>query len=299
MKTILLSICIPTYNRSKTLENTLNSLFSNPEFDSNKIEVIVSDNCSTDDTAQVVAKYPLVKYYCNKENVKDLNFAIALGYASGKYIKLFNDTLSFKPNAINLILNRIQENLNTGKNIFFYQNMFLNKNRKKEVNSAIKYLKEVSFLSTWIANFGIWKVDFEKIADKNRYFELQFVQVDWSYNIVQNKKNTLIYFDDYFDVFTPEKKGGYNFFNTFINNYLHIIKKEKISFIDYEIEKFRLCNRFVFKWLNIFYIKDKYKYNFETGDTFKIIFKTYWYEPYFYFLLLWFGIKKIIKHKRR
>ena len=77
MKTILLSICIPTYNRSKTLENTLNSLFSNPEFDSNKIEVIVSDNCSTDDTAQVVAKYPLVKYYCNKENVKDLNFANA------------------------------------------------------------------------------------------------------------------------------------------------------------------------------------------------------------------------------
>ena len=299
MNTILLSICIPTYNRSEVLENTLNSLFSNPEFNPDKIEVLVSDNCSTDNTAQVVAKFPLVKYYCYKENVKDLNFAIALGYANGKYIRLFNDTLSFKPEALKTMLNRIQENLDNGKNIFFYQNMFLNKNRKREVNNATKYLKEVSFLSTWIANFGLWKDDFEGIVDKNRYSELQFVQVDWNFKTVQNKKNTIIYFGDYFDVFNPNNKGGYNFFNTFINNYLHIIKKENFSFIDYEIEKFRLCNRFVFKWLNIFYIKEKSKYDFDTRDTFKIIFKSYWYYPYLYFLLIWFSLKRIIKQKRK
>jgi abequosyltransferase len=66
MNTILLSICIPTFNRSEVLDNTLNSLFSNSEFNSNQIEVIVSDNCSTDNTVQVVTKYPLVKYYRNK-----------------------------------------------------------------------------------------------------------------------------------------------------------------------------------------------------------------------------------------
>lgn len=297
MNTILLSICIPTYNRSEVLDNTLNTLFSNSEFDSKKIEVIVSDNCSNDNTEHIVRKYPLVKYYRNKQNVKDLNFTIALGHAKGQYIRLFNDTLSFKPGALNRMLEIIHKNLESGKNLFFYQNMFLNKNREKEVNSAVSYLKEVSFLSTWIANFGTWKVDFEKIVDKNRYSELQFIQVDWNYKIVQNKKNTVIYFDDFFEVFTPNKKGGYNFFNTFINNYLNIIKKENFSFIDYEREKFRLCNRFVFKWLNIFYIKDKSKYEFDSRDTFKIIFRNYWYYPYLYFFLLWFGIKKIIKHK--
>lgn len=299
MNTILLSICIPTFNRSEVLDNTLNSLFSNSEFNSNQIEVIVSDNCSTDNTAQVVTKYPLVKYYRNKENIKDLNFSIALEYATGKYIRLFNDTLSFKPGAITKMLNQIEKNLGNGKNIFFYQNMFLNKNCTKKINSATTYLKEVSFQSTWIANFGLWKDDFDKIVDKNRYTELQFSQVDWSYKIVRNEKATIIYFDDYFDVFTPNKKGGYNFFNTFINNYLYIIKKENFSLINYEIEKFRLCNRFIFKWLNIFFIKDNETYNFDTKNTFKIIFKSYWYEPYLYFLLLWFGLKKIIKQKRR
>lgn len=299
MNPILLSICIPTFNRCEVLDNTLNSLFSNPEFNSNKIEVIVSDNCSNDNTEQIVGKYPLVKYYRNKENVKDLNFSIVLGYANGRYIRLFNDTLSFKPKALEKMLNYIEENLDKENNLFFYHNMFLNKNCKKVVNSAVTYLKEVSFLSTWIANFGTWKDDFEKIIDKNRYSELQFVQVDWNYKIVRNKKNTIIYFDDYFDVFTPNKKGGFNLFNTFINNYLKIIKQENFSMLNYEIEKFRLCNRYVFKWLNILLIKDKAKYEFDTNNTFKIIFNSYWYEPYLYFLLIWFGIKKIIKHKTK
>jgi len=295
MSQILLSICIPTYNRCEVLDNTLNNLFSNPDFNSDKIEVIVSDNCSIDDTQKIVAKYPLVKYYRNAENIKDLNFSIVLGYASGKYIKLFNDTLFFKPNALGKIIDCIEENVNRDCNLFFYQNMFLNKNRKKVINSAEAYLKEVSFLSTWIANFGTWKTDFEKINDKNRYAELQFVQVDWNYKIVRNKKETLIYFDDYIDSITPKNKGGYNFFNTFVNNYMFIIKQQGFSWLDYEKEKFRLCNRFIFKWFNILFIKDSETYNFDTKNTYKIVFKSYWYEPYLYFLLLWFGIKKIKK----
>jgi abequosyltransferase len=291
----LLSICIPTYNRCDVLDTTLNTLFSNPDFNPDKIEVIVSDNCSTDTTREIVAKYPLVKYYCNEKNVKDLNFAIVLGYASGKYLKLFNDTLFFKPKALGIILNRIEEHVDQDCNLFFYQNMFLNKNRKKTINSAEAYLKEVSFLSTWIANFGTWKNDFERIRDKDRYWKLQFVQVDWSYKIVRNKKETLIYFDDYIDSITPKNKGGYNFFNTFVNNYMYIIKNENFSGFDYEIEKFRLCNRFVFKWFNILFIKDRETYNFDTKSTYKIIFKKYWYEPYLYFLLLWFGLKKLKK----
>ncbi|CAN1492245.1 WcaA Glycosyltransferases involved in cell wall biogenesis [Flavobacteriaceae bacterium] len=299
MNQILLSICIPTYNRCEVLDNTLNSLFSNPEFDSNKIEVIISDNCSDDDTQVTVGKYPLAKYYRNKENVKDGIFLnIALEYANGHYIKLFNDTVSFKPGALGSMINHIEENLGSGNNLFFYQNMFLNKNRKIIINDEVSYLKEVSFLSTWIVNFGIWIDDFNKIEDKNRYSKLLFPQVDWSYKTVQNKKNTVIYFDDYYDVYTPNKKGGYPFFDTFINNYLYIIKQQDFSLINYEIEKFRLCNRFVFKWLNILFIKEKSKYNFDTSGTFKIILKRYWYEPYLYFLFLWFSIKRVVKYKK-
>jgi abequosyltransferase len=45
----ILSICIPTYNRAKILDETLNSVFSQGnENILSKIEVIISDNDSKD-----------------------------------------------------------------------------------------------------------------------------------------------------------------------------------------------------------------------------------------------------------
>jgi glycosyltransferase involved in cell wall biosynthesis len=54
----LLSICIPTFNRAYILEKTLHSIVSQKIFqDTNEIEVIVSDNCSSDNTFEIVNKY--------------------------------------------------------------------------------------------------------------------------------------------------------------------------------------------------------------------------------------------------
>jgi glycosyltransferase involved in cell wall biosynthesis len=294
MSKILLSICIPTYNRCTVLDDTLKTLFSNPEFDSNRIEVIVSDNSSTDHTQEIVAKYPLVRYYCNAENVKDRNFALVLGYATGRYIKLFNDTLSFKPNALGKLLDRIEKQMDSNVNLFFYSNMFLNSDCQKTFDSVESYFKEVSYYSTAIANFGVWRDDFLKIKDKERYAVLQFTQVDWSYKIVKNGKKSVIYFDDLFEVVTPNKKGGYNIFDTFINNYLFIVKQEKLAMFNYELEKFRLLWHFVYPWLITLTVANKSNYSFDTKGVFNIILKKYWYEPYFYvMLILWF--KKSVK----
>lgn len=293
MNSKLLSICIPTYNRSEVLDETLNKLFSNPEFDANKIEVIVSDNCSADNTAEVVLKYPLVRYYCNSENVKDFNFSIVLGYATGSYIRLFNDTLSFKKGALKTMLKRIETHIAEDCNLFFYEKMFLNSNCKIELFGKDFFLKTVSLYTTWIANFGVWRKEFEKINNKDRYSKLQFPQVDWSYRIVENNKKTILYFEDLFDVMVPKKKGGYNIFDTFINKYLYIIKKEKFSLLSYEIEKYRLCRHFVYSLLLALFVYDKEKFAFDKRNAFGIIFKKYWYEPYLYPMLLLFWIKKL------
>lgn len=289
----LLSICIPTYNRAEVLDQTLNSLFLNPEFDKNKIEVIVSDNCSTDNTAEIVGKYPLARYYRNSENIRDNNFSVVLGYATGSYIKLFNDTVSFKAKKLRGMLDKIEKHLKDGVNLFFYGNMFLHQDCQIVIDSKKSYLKEVSYLSTWIANYGVWREDFLKIEDKIRYAELQFTQVDWSYKTVNNNKRTIIYFEDLFDVATPNKKGGYNVFDTFINKYLFIIKQENISLLSYEIEKYRLCRYFVYSWLITLFVNDKESFGFDTNRVFKIILKKYWYEPYLYPILLLYCLKKV------
>ena len=47
--TILLSLCIPTYNRVETLTVMLERVVHDPDFDE-EVEIVISDNCSTDDT---------------------------------------------------------------------------------------------------------------------------------------------------------------------------------------------------------------------------------------------------------
>ena len=54
---ILLSISIPTYNRSVYLEECLNSIVQQIDINEKaKIEIYISDNGSTDDTYEVVKK---------------------------------------------------------------------------------------------------------------------------------------------------------------------------------------------------------------------------------------------------
>ena len=293
MSNILLSICIPTYNRSEILDNTLSELFLNPEFDHDKIEVVVSDNCSTDDTKVIVKKYPHVKYFVNDVNIKDYNFTKVLTYSNGKYIRLFNDTLVFKPGSLSFMLKVVEENLDEKNNVLFYQNMFLNQDCSREIYSLKDYFANVSFLSTWIANFGIWRNDFNQLTNKDRYSELQFPQLDWTYKIIKNGKKTIIYFSDFFTVTVPNKKGGYNIFNTFINKYLFIVRKERLAIWSYEVEKYRLFRYFAYPWLITLLIIDKDRFSFDKKGVWMILFKKYWYAPYFYVIMLLFGIRKI------
>lgn len=297
MANILLSLCIPTFNRADILDKTLSALFSNPDFDQNLIEVIVSDNCSTDHTESVVKKFPLVQYYRNQENIKDANFTTILTHATGRYIRLFNDTLSFKPHALAKMLKRIENHLDTKENLFFYQNMFLNADREKHVVNIEGFLDEVSYFNTWIANFGVWKDSFEAIEDKNRFSAMQLLQVDWSLQIVTNGQKTVIYFDDLFTVNTPPKKGDYNIFNVFVSNYLYILKNAGIGSLAIELEKFRLFRYFIFPWLVTLFVKDKDRYGFSTQGAFTTIIKSYWYHLYIYLSFLFLVVMKLYNRR--
>lgn len=289
----LLSLCIPTYNRSEILNNTLKSLFNNPDFNEELIEVIVSDNCSTDNTKEVAGKYPQVKYFCNKENVKDANFSIALNHANGFYIRLFNDTLSFKPDMLRFMLDRIQENLELKTNLFFYGETFLHKNSLVKIYNLDQYIKQVSFYSTWIANFGTWKENFLKIKDLDKYVDKQLVQVDWNLQLFKENNLTHIYFKDFYNIEAPQKKGGYNVFRVFVFNYLAILKQHKVSLFTYEKEKYQLCKNFVYPWILKIYVFENEKFDFQTDGVLKILFNKYWYKPYFYIICLKFCIHRI------
>ena len=74
---MILSICIPSYNRLNCLDNCLNSiLIASKNVDNFDFEVCVSDNNSAKDPIEIINKYKKnfkITYNRNKEN---LGFAL-------------------------------------------------------------------------------------------------------------------------------------------------------------------------------------------------------------------------------
>lgn len=91
----LLTIAIPTYNRSANLALLLTSLAPQLEHDM-RVELLISDNCSPDDTAEVVCGFEAAglrcRYIRNETNIgPDLNFLQCYELAKGRYVWIFGD----------------------------------------------------------------------------------------------------------------------------------------------------------------------------------------------------------------
>jgi len=112
----ILSICIPTYNRFYQLKECLVSILFSAKGHESDIEIIVSDDASTDNTKETVSelqnKYPFVKYHRNVANTRDGNFYILANLAAGKYIWIFGDDDKMAPNAVSTILKLIESDYN-------------------------------------------------------------------------------------------------------------------------------------------------------------------------------------------
>jgi glycosyltransferase involved in cell wall biosynthesis len=90
-----LSVTIPTYNRAKFLNNSLEHHI--PLMRKHNVQVFISDNGSTDETELVVRKrmmeYPLIRYRRNETNLgADTNIQIALETPDSEYIWMIGDT---------------------------------------------------------------------------------------------------------------------------------------------------------------------------------------------------------------
>jgi glycosyltransferase involved in cell wall biosynthesis len=61
------SIAVIAYNSSKTITQTLDSI-ANQSFDLDRVEVVISDDCSTDNTVQLVKNWVLL----NRKKIKTI-----------------------------------------------------------------------------------------------------------------------------------------------------------------------------------------------------------------------------------
>ena len=124
-RTPKISICIPTFNRSKNLNDCIDSILLNNGIDQINYEVCISDNCSVDSTEEFVSnkigKLPL-KYFRHKAHVSRVeNYKKVISLASGDFVWLIGDDDLLLPDAIYSINELIIQNNEVE---FFYINSY-------------------------------------------------------------------------------------------------------------------------------------------------------------------------------
>ncbi len=108
----LLSLCIPTYNRSALLGEALEAIVG--QLDANavtQVEIIIADNDSPDDTEAFVASFqaahpgiPIVYFRQPRNLGGDANVNTLLGLAQGAYLYILSDDDILLPGAIAKLL---------------------------------------------------------------------------------------------------------------------------------------------------------------------------------------------------
>lgn len=284
---IVLSICIPTYNRDSFLRQTLDSITGQQPFlDTDEIEVIISDNVSTDTTQQVgeefARRFPgKVKYFRNETNVgTEMNLELVLARASGTCLKLHNDNLIVKNGSLAELV-KIIKATEAEKPVLFFTNGNNNVHGTQLTvcNNFDDFVRAASYITTWMGGFCIWRDDFRAIPDFTASAKTQLIQTDILFRLMEQGKRAIVFYEPYFTSLTIEKRGGYNIAQVFGNNYLTFLKKYRDMGLLQE-DSFQLEKKIILLRHIIPYYFDKTNGFHKTG--FFVHMQDYLHDDYFY-----------------
>lgn len=111
-KSPLVSVCVPTYNRAEKLSLAIKKI---QEQSYGNLEIIISDNCSSDDTQSLCIKLEKeddrIKYYRHTNNMGPTkNFEFARTKATGKYFMWHGDDDYLDKNYIKMCVDELELN---------------------------------------------------------------------------------------------------------------------------------------------------------------------------------------------
>ena len=126
---MILSICIPTYNRINQLDNCLNSiLISKKNVDDFNFEICISDNNSKENTEEIIQKYNKELKIKFNRNKKNFGFAInaikTVSMAQGEFSWMIGDDDLILPQTLLKLKNLLQNN--SDNDYFFINSYHLN-----------------------------------------------------------------------------------------------------------------------------------------------------------------------------
>ncbi|MDF2924159.1 MAG: hypothetical protein K0R57_3073 [Paenibacillaceae bacterium] len=247
----LLSICIPTYNRSANLDLCLYSILSQLKQDT-PVEVVVSDNASTDNTAEVVrryaADYPCLKYYRNSENIgADRNIYNIMRLARGTFIKLQGDDDYCVKDTLPPLLEVVEQHRDCG---IIHIHVHNNDRRVYTAEGASAFLRASSMMSTFITGMILRREDLEQVEDPSLFLDSSFNQMYLQYAILmKNPKFCAVHWSMFH--FEANQPGGYNFGQVVFGSYQAILRHfigNGLTETDVYAEKLRSVFIYILPW---------------------------------------------------
>jgi glycosyltransferase involved in cell wall biosynthesis len=211
---MILSIGIPTYNRAKMLENSLNNVASQITEDLlSKVSIIVADNSSTDNTSAVVnkikQKYSDVEiiYHKHESNLgydKNVNSLFSLSPA--EYVMTLGDDDGIEDDAIKEIVKHLEEKKNVS--VFYISNNFYDSDLIKKIKISDPFFENIGSNKFFknghelfkhsnemfggISGICIKRSSWNKI-DSSKYFATNWIHLGVVLSIIKNAGTFVIF----------------------------------------------------------------------------------------------------------
>lgn len=296
----LLSICIPTFNRAEYLKKSLDSLMSQDRF--SEVEVVISDNCSTDNTEEVcnefIQKYPNIIYHRNLENIHDRNFPTVLMKGHGIYRKLVNDNTLYCDDYLPYLLGLVEKykdySVTERPQIVFLNGgrIDMNPEVQFEGSEIEDFVRIAGYRFTWIGGFGLWEEDCNNLELEFHFCDTKLWQTYKTLRILDNGRNYLMFNRKICDTAVPKQKDlSYGIYTVFYKNFLELLlpyimngklSNDCIKYVKKDL-LFNYFGRYMFVRCN-----HKQKNNYGREQNFKeLIFDAYKTEPYYPKFKIW------------
>lgn len=286
------------------MKEQIERLKSCPKETLDKMEIIISDNCSTDDTQQIVEDAIADGFECryirNESNLgMDGNFVSCFRKAQGRYVWLLGDDDTIIIDSLVQIVELLDVQEDYGL-LHIYQKKDLQQEYiyVEDWKKTTKYISySLTFISANIANTKyVPQIDFEK------YMGTWFTLTPLYITAYKKEPMNIVYGVQTFEKAKDySRNGGYNFFEVFVKNYQNIIEE----YIE---------DRYLFLWLKkdiwpfvwMFtrrLLIDKNVGNFKVDNGWKILFRYYGNEWYFWWYLFKYPFgaakRKIMKRLKK
>ena len=316
----LISFCIPTYNRERYLIKSLESIIF--QLDSarkkNLVEILISDNCSTDNTALLAGNYLRsrpdlnIRLISNLTNLgMDGNFLNCYNNALGMYVCLVSDDDFLLPDSVAYILQVLEQNPGID-GIFLNpfpiagclpetEGICFNKDNMLElIGNRLIHLGAILFKRE-IFNKGQYDVY------NGTFLVISYIFLD----VLRNGQGIQFNLRKFYEI-TQNNSGGYNFFDVFVTSYCDLLDKAaQLNFSKSSVNKMRTqhLRYFILPFVIDIRLNDSYKRmkrSFKEG--FILILNRFGFQPIvlwgvipalFAPRLFWSGVRVLFRLRRR